>query len=278
MKRAALFTVVIALAACSDDTLDAAPTADVARALPKPDAGPGPVDRSRMVLVPAGTFRMGHASADPGMYGAEWKENELPQHDVTLDAFYIDRDEVTVAEYARFLEAYGDPSARDPRQLLVGPADAPIAFVSWFDAFAFCAFAGKSLPTEAQWERAAKGSRDDRRFPWGDDGPSCSHAVFTAQARCEDGPVFVGSRSPAGDSAEGAHDLAGNVAEWVLDWYGPYAKTSESNPKGPDEGTLRVIRGGSASDPPPAIRTTARSGSAPNNRARTVGFRCVTPA
>ena len=148
---------------------------------------------------------------------------------------------------------------------------------------AFCAFAGKSLPTEAEWERAAKGPSGDRRYPWGDDGPTCTKAVFTSQARCEDALASVGSRSPAGDSPEGCHDLAGNVAEWVLDWYARYpgtgtgtgAGTGAADPKGPDDGTLRVVRGGSASDPPAAIRTTSRFGADPSNRSEGVGFRCV---
>jgi len=279
--------LALGFAACSGPTSRVEPANDIAPATPKPDAGPAPIDLARMVLIPAGSFPMGHAEADPGMYGAEWKENELPQHDVTLGAFYIDRDEVTVGDYARFLDAYGDVSAYDAHQpirvanglheALPGAASLPIAFVSWFDAQAFCAFGGKSLPTEAEWERAAKGPTGDRRYPWGDDGPTCTKAIFTSQARCEDALASVGSRSPAGDSPEGCHDLAGNVAEWVLDWYARYPGTGTgvADPKGPEDGTLRVVRGGSASDPPAAIRTTSRSGADPSDRSEGVGFRCV---
>jgi iron(II)-dependent oxidoreductase len=251
---------------------------------PKPSAAPPPVDTTRMALIPAGTYRMGHAKAEPGMYGAEWKSNELPQRAVTLSAFYIDRDEVTVREWARFVEVYG--SRLDPHQPIdlvggvpvarAGSEDLPITFVSWFDAHAFCAFGGKFLPREAEWERAAKGPNDDRRFPWGDDGPTCKNAVFTPLARCELVPVRTGSRSPAGDSVEGVRDLAGNAAEWVADWYAEYPGPAPvGDPTGPDEGSERVIRGGGVSDPSPAVRTTARSGAHPTNRAETVGFRCV---
>jgi formylglycine-generating enzyme required for sulfatase activity len=280
--------LALGLAACGGPTSRAEPANDVSPVTPKPDAGPAPIDLGRMVLVPAGSFPMGHATADPGMYGAEWKENELPQHPVTLSAFYIDRDEVTVGDYARFLDAYGDASAHDAHQPirvanglhepLPGAEKLPIAFVSWFDAEAFCAFAGKSLPTEAEWERAAKGPSGDHRYPWGDDGPTCTKAVFTSQARCEDALASVGSRSPAGDSPEGCHDLSGNVAEWVLDWYARYPPTGAgpaADPKGPEDGTLRVVRGGAASDPPAAIRTTSRFGADPSNRSEGVGFRCV---
>ena len=286
MRIAIVLAIAIALAACSGGSSPSEPSSATLATTPKPDAGPAQLDLGKMVLVPAGSFPMGHAKADPGMYGAEWKENELPQHSVTLHAFYIDRDEVTVGDYARFLDAYGDPSAQDAHQPirvangvhepLPGAAKLPIAFVSWFDAQAFCAFAGKSLPTEAEWERAAKGPKDDRRYPWGDDGATCTKAVFTSQARCEDALASVGSRSPAGDSPEGCHDLAGNVAEWVLDWYARYPGAgSASDPKGPDDGTLRVVRGGSAADPPAAIRSTSRFGADPSNRSEEVGFRCV---
>lgn len=279
MKR---FAVAVALAACSS-----APPPAVRP--PKPDAGPM-LDLSRMVRVPAGTFPMGHKTMPFGAYGSDYKENEFPQHPVTLSDYFLDGDEVTVKEYAAFLDAYRDPRRFDPLQPIVesnsgyvagaGFDDRPITFVSWIDAKTFCEFSGKTLPTEAQWERAAKGPAADATFPWGEMSPTCSVAVFLASSMCEFSPANVGSRSPAGDSHDGIHDLAGNVAEWVADWYAPYAGPDPStDPAGPDNAdgalTLRVMRGGSFRDPEPAIRTTARWGADPSGRSEGVGFRCA---
>lgn len=253
-------------------------------------AAPAPArsaDPSTMVRIPAGTFRMGHATETFAPYGSEWKENELPQHSVTLGEFYIDRDEVTVAEYVEFLRASPE-SAREHRHerqpierqddgwtAAPGRERHPITFVSWSDASAYCAWTGKTLPTEAEWERAAKGATDERRFPWGDDAATCAHAVLATKVACEAEPLPVGSRSPSGDSPEGCHDLAGNVAEWVADLYGPYVPGSAVDPGGPDEGDLRVMRGGGFRDPPSAARTTARWGVDPGARSEAVGFRCA---
>jgi len=256
---------------------------------PKPDAGPAPVDLSTMVHIPAGAFPMGHAVVKFDPYGDDFKENEFPQHQVTLSEYWIDRDEVTVSAYAAFLDAYGDPHLSAPMQPIIeaggryqpapGFENDPIAFVSWFDAQVYCAFIGKTLPTEAQWERAAKGPSDDRHFPWGNTGPTCDEAVFLSSSLCELEPAAVGSRSPAGDSVEGVHDLAGNVAEWVSDWYDRYTADAQTDPTGPDNAdgslTLRVMRGGGFLDPEPAIRTTARWGTDPSDRAEGTGFRCV---
>lgn len=255
----------------------------------KGDAGPS-ADRAGMVQIPAGTFAMGHAPAKFGAYGSDFKENEFPQHTVTLKAYAIDRDEVTVAQYAAFLDAYRDPNRFDRFQPIAidngrytplgGFERQPIAFVSWLDAATYCAFAGKALPTEAQWERAAKGPGPaNPRFPWGDDGPTCAQAVFLSSSACERTPVPVGSRSPAGDSNEGLHDLAGNVAEWNADFYDRYTPDEATDPAGPDNAdgslTMRVMRGGGFRDPGAAIRTTARWGADPTGRSEEVGFRCA---
>src|SRR5690606_31758307 len=112
-------------------------------------------------------------------------------------------------------------------------------------------------------------------FPWGRQDASCDRAVFEANAPCEREPQDVGSRSPAGDSEAGCRDMAGNVAEWVADWYGPYSPASKRDPAGPERGVLRVVRGGSFRDPPTALRTTARRGIAPDTRAEALGFRCA---
>lgn len=255
-------------------------------AAPVEPGGPGPVvDTEAMVRIPAGTFAMGHADEPFAPYGSEWKENELPRHSVTLREYYIDRDEVTAAEYAAFLGAGGAPLHHRRHQAVVktseryaaapGREREPITFVSWADAEAYCAWAGKALPTEAEWERAAKGGAGERRFPWGDEAPTCERAVLFARVDCEPGVAPVGSRSPQGDSPDGCRDMAGNVAEWTADWYGPYSEDAAEDPTGPAEGTLRVMRGGNFRDPPAAVRTTARWGAEPTAYSEAVGFRCV---
>ena len=182
------------------------------------------VDFSAMAAIPSGSFAMGHAPATPGPYGAEWKENELPQREVTLSAFRIDKTEVTVAAWADFVLSPQHAAAHfHPLQPLTesemglesspGWSQRPIHQVSWFDAVAYCGWLGKRLPTEAEWERAARGPDDDRRYPWGAEGANCSRAVYTTGATaCSSVPQPVGSTSPAGDSPEGLSEMAGNVA------------------------------------------------------------------
>ena len=189
-------------------------------------------DPAAMAAIPACTFSMGHPVERPGGYGQPWKENELPAHDVTLPEFFIDDHEITVAEYAAFLTAEGGDVHRHPLQPIArrggayvateGAADLPITLVSWFDAATFCVWAGKRLPTEAEWERAARGPTGTL-FPWGEDWPTCAHAAFNAGSTfCAEAPLPVGSHSPLGDSPEGCMDMAGNVAEWVADVYDRY--------------------------------------------------------
>lgn len=250
-----------------------------------PDA-PG-LDASILVAIPGGGFGMGHVPATPGPYGAEWKENELPQHEVTLSAFRIDRTEVTAASWLEFLEAPIRASAHhhtlqpilwDQGVPLVSPGweQRPITQVSWFDAVAYCAWRGGRLPTEAEWERAARGPEGDFRYPWGDEGATCHRAVYTTGASpCESGPQPVGSRSPDGDSAEGVADLAGNVAEWVADRYGSYSEEVMSDPRGPEGGRSRVVRGGSFRERGASIRTLSRWGVTPDHRSDALGFRCA---
>src|SRR5688572_14029802 len=204
-----------------------------------------------MVVVPAGPFWMGSETGRP---------DERPRHRVDLDAYQIDTYEVTNARYARFVEAggYTTPAlwssagwAWKNRLHVTQPAHwtnpawngptQPVVGVSWFEAEAFCRFVGKRLPTEAEWEKAARGD-DEREFPWGNDwDPTRTNGPPGGSVTTP-----VGSY-PSGVSAYGIHDLAGNAWEWVADWYGAdyYASSPAANPPGPSSGLERVFRGGS---------------------------------
>jgi iron(II)-dependent oxidoreductase len=256
-----------------------------------PDAGPSPLtlDWDRFVEIPATTFELGHLDAEPGDYGQRWKENEFPRHEVSLSAFAIQVTEVTVEDWVLFLDS--DPALPPVHHHPLQPvswdggfftADAdqwawPARYVSWYDAAAYCGLLGGRLPTEAEWELAAKGTdTDDRRWPWGNDGPSCELAVyFTDRTLCQSEPATVGSRSPQGDSQWGLADMAGNVAEWTVDRYGRYEDGDITDPDGPQEGELRVLRGGGFRTTDNGIRTLSRVGARPADRSEGVGFRCA---
>jgi formylglycine-generating enzyme required for sulfatase activity len=246
-----------------------------------------PVGAAERVELPAGTFLMGHEEAEFGDYGQRFKENEFPAHEVSIDAFAMDRTEVPVADWVAFLNTEPGRAHHHPHQPVTwdaeagfgaseSEADRPIRYVSWFDAAAYCAHVGARLPTEAEWEYAATGGEHMKRWPWDDTGPDCSTAVFyTERVHCEPGPAPVGSRSPAGDTPSGLSDMAGNVAEWVFDWEGPYGTEAEDNPTGPAQGERRTIRGGDHQSTDAAVRTLSRVSASPSLRGNGLGFRCV---
>ena len=228
-------------------------------------------DGAPMVLVPAGEFTMGSDKGD---------EDEFPVHHVFLNAYYIDKFEVTNGRFAKFVEAIHSepPWGFADKDTPVVHADRPVRWVSWMDAMGYCLWAGKRLPTEAEWEKAARGT-DGRVYPWGNDLPTSVHAVYGLKEGGEESISIIGDRDK-GQSPYGAYDLAGNLYEWVMDWYAEnyylnFAGSPAINPHGPAEGTAKVQRGGSYINSPYRLRSSFRTKDDPNETDQNVGFRCA---
>jgi len=256
------------------------------------------VDGMPMRLIPGGTFLMGSNDDDP--YAAS---DEKPAHEVTLDSFYLDQYEVTVAQYASFLNRLGGYQQacagfdcvlpRDRTGItslllaedlgdgktqylpLTGFGSYPINHVSWYGAKAYCETVGGRLPTEAEWEYAARGD-DGRIYPWGNEAPSETRAVFNSENFDNLKPVDA---LPLGQSAFNIFGMAGSVWEWTADWYGEdyYASSPSGNPVGPETGLTRVIRGGAwpYNNEADRVRAANRSSLTPDFISSTVGFRCA---
>lgn len=240
-------------------------------------------DGATMALIAAGTFTMGSNDGLP---------NERPEHKVMLDAYYIDQYEVTLALYRKFLESgkrESPPTWDDEAATTVG--DRPAIGMRWQDADAYCKWAGKRLPTEAEWEKAARGT-DGRRYPWGHMQPFVDIANYNRGVWVSEAITLVAVTAglegmsvrhglkEGGKSPYGLAHMAGNASEWVADWYDReyYQKSPEKNPTGPPQGDKRVLRGGSWADLPAALRVTARFSAEPEFEDRTVGFRCAMTA
>lgn len=232
-------------------------------------------DGAPMLLVPAGEFLMG--SNDGG-------SDEKPVHRVFLDAFYMDQYEVTTERYALFLQATGRKQPFRWDEVSLGShGDRPVIGVDWHDADAYCRWAGKRLPTEAEWEKAARGT-DGRKYPWGNEEPTSRHANFNRScgglfSSCKpysDVLVSVGSYED-GKSPYGIYDMAGNVWEWTADWYDSnyYQSSPSRNPTGPSSGEYRVLRGGSWPHIPPGVRSATRYDYSLAKRYGGNGIRCA---
>ena len=224
-----------------------------------------------LVLIPAGWFWMGSETG---------QDNERPLHRVWVDAFYLAAHQVTNHEYSRFVRAttaqptplWHDPNFSNPYQ--------PVVSISWFEAVRYCEWlsevSGKKhrLPTEAEWERAARGGAEGKSFPWGDDPPQ---SLPDYSLRWQTGPEIVGCYAP---NAFGLYDMCANVHEWCSDWYQSdyYASSPERNPRGPQTGERRASRGGSWRHHVKVSRCAARSSIPPGFQYADYGFRVACDA
>lgn len=227
-----------------------------------------------MALISASAFKMG---SDNG------EADEAPIHTVSLDAFYMDQYEVTNRRYLACVDA-GICSEHN-RTELYDPnfGEYPIRNISWNEAQTYCKWRGAHLPTEAQWEKAARGNLEGKYYPWGDDGPICDIGVengakFDDGGSCHDtGTESVGSYEANG---YGLYDMAGNLLEWTADWYSVdyYANSPVQDPQGPRNGEFKVVRGGSWHTGATTLRVFHRYGNLPRFAYNLLGFRCVKPA
>jgi formylglycine-generating enzyme required for sulfatase activity len=250
-----------------------------------------------MLVIPSGTFVMGAPESDPSA-----GDDEFPEHEVTVDTFYMDKFEVSVSQYAAFLntlETYREACANIdcawPRQIIgytsylmeireeesvtyeamEGFEDYPVNHVSWYGANSYCQAVGGRLPTEAEWEYAARGT-DGRVYPWGDDPPNWTRAVFFSSAYSDLKPVDA---LPDGASPFGVFGLAGSMWEWVSEWYGYdyYQNSPAENPLGPEDGESKVVRGGAWPNNNQAdrVRSANRISRDPSFFSPDLGFRCA---
>jgi len=246
-----------------------------------------------MSLVPAGDFWMGRTQyflVDAIGWFERDRQDDTPAHKTYLDPFYIDKYEVTNQEYEKFANEtkHAKPWHWAGGNIPKAEERVPVYNVTWLDADNYCKWAGKRLPSEAEWEKAARGGLDRKKFPWGDAGigaggygaPDVTEGsrAGMAHANYPFGAIAVGSFPPNG---YGLFDMAGNVWEWTNDWYerNYYSLTPRKNPQGPSEGRYKVIRGGGWSDDDERnLMNSFRNYTDPDLKAASIGFRCAKSA
>ena len=280
---------IIALAAASscaageEQLTPSGPPADASLG----DTWTRPEDGTVMVYVPGGTFLMGSAEGDP-----DTDHDEFPQHPVTLDGFWIDQTEVTNAQYALCVPDGECERLGFADNALYNGDDQPVVTITWYDATAYCESVGARLPTEAEWEYAARGEQRSI-YVWGNEF-DCTRGNFDDTYESEfDGYVVPGGEGcdgyaitapvgsfPDGASWCGALDMAGNAWEWVEDWHGTYPATAQVNPIGPAEGENKVVRGGGWDSNHTQVRTAYRLDLfiRPGISYDFIGFRCAMDA
>jgi sulfatase modifying factor 1 len=222
---------------------------------------------AEMLMIPGGEFVMGSDSSD-----------ESPRHKVLVDTFYMDKCEVTNQQYGEFVKATGHPRPLFCRDTSLNKPQQPVVGVSYYDALSYAKWAGKRLPTEAEWEYAARGGLPGKEFPWGDGSPFGRCNYFPEGGKGSDGFAFTARVGAFPANPYGLFDMAGNAWEWCSDFYDSayYAVSPSVNPSGPDSGYTRVLRGGSwLSMNTRHLRCSSRLELKPYIQDRYYGFRCV---
>jgi formylglycine-generating enzyme required for sulfatase activity len=259
-------------------------------------------DGKKMALIPAGKYIMGSDDDDI--------KDVAPLHEVYISNFYMDVHETTNEQFAKFLNEVRPPEGKDNKRwgwvvirndletderftwwsteiaqedrdyvALEGHTNHPALTVSWYAADSYCKWAGKRLPTEAEWEKAARGGLKKKRFPWGDEIPT-GGVIFDRLWKENLDPAPTGKVGGYYPNGYGLYDMAGNVWEWCADWFYPfyYEESPLENPKGPDMGEIKVVRGGAWYNHAMALRVAIRNTEHPMNTSDGVGFRCAKDA
>ncbi len=241
-----------------------------------------------MILVEGGTFKMGQPN--PNVGGNKWSSDEQPVHEITLSSFYIDKYEVTNAQFCKFINAVGNKIEGDGKWLDIGDEDSkiveeggkfkpipgfedhPVLELNWYGAKAYAEWVGKRLPTEAEWEYAARGGNKSQGFKFAGSNIADDVAWYSDNSNNSTHPI--GSKKP---NELGIYDMSGNVWEWCSDWYQEdyYKSSAKKNPQGPESGKYRVLRGGAWVSIQQQIKTTSRDYGFRNDAFNLNGFRCV---